>query len=137
MKEHPISELLQSVVTKMGTMVDVNLVVGDAITSHESIIIPVSKVRCGFVSGGLDQKKNRLDGDDAYPFGGGAGGTILITPVAFLVCQEKEVKVLHLNESSHQFDRIIDTLSKMLEKVFNKNQETNSKQELEIYRVEK
>ena len=27
MKEHPISELLQSVVTKMGTMVDTNLVV--------------------------------------------------------------------------------------------------------------
>lgn len=135
MKEHPISELLQSVVTKMGTMVDVNLVVGDAITSHESIIIPVSKVRCGFISGGFDQKKNRLDGDDAYPFGGGAGGTILITPVAFLVCQEKEVKVLHLNESSHQFDRIIDTISRMIEKAFTKRAEQTK--EPEIYQVEK
>lgn len=116
-------------------MVDVNLVVGDAITSNDAIIIPVSKVRCGFISGGLDQKKNRLDDSENYPFGGGAGGTILITPVAFLVCQAQEVKILHLNESSHQFDRIIDTLSKLLEKVVTKK--SSESNEPTVYQVEK
>ena len=134
MKEHPISELLQSVINKMGTMVDVNLVVGDAITSHESIIIPVSKVRCGFISGGFDQKKNRLDGDDAYPFGGGAGGTILITPVAFWL-PRKGSQSFAFKRIVHQFDRIIDTISRMIEKAFTKRAEQTK--EPEIYQVEK
>lgn len=138
MSEHPISELLQISMSKIREMIDVNIVVGSPIDMGESQIIPVSKVRCGFVSGGVDQKRNRFDEDSIFPFGGGAGGTMTITPIAFLVCQESEIKILHLDESSHLYDRIIDGVSKLIEQIFPfKNVKKSEDNNPIVYTVEK
>ena len=72
-------------------MVDVNTIIGDPIeTPDGSVILTVSKVGFGFAAGGSEFK---LDGDSSggdqgqskvHPFGGGSGGGVSITPIAFL-----------------------------------------------------
>lgn len=137
MSEHPISELLQISMAKIREMIDVNIVVGSPIEMNGSLIIPVSKVRCGFVSGGIDQKRQRFDDENLSPFGGGAGGTMTITPVAFLVCQGQDVKILHLEESSHLYDRIIDGITKIFEQVFPSKKDQTKENDPLVYTVEK
>lgn len=115
--EHQISELMKISMANIRELIDVNIVIGNPITHQDKIIIPVSKVKCGFVSGGIDQKKLRGDDSNHNPFSGGAAGNLSITPVAFLVCTESEVKVLHLDDNSHIFEKIIESVPDLFEKI--------------------
>lgn len=121
--EHQISELMKISMTNLRELIDVNIVIGNPITSNNTIIIPVSKVKCGFVSGGIDQKKLRLDDTNKNPFGGGAAGNLSITPVAFLVCKNDDVKVLHLDDNSHIFEKIIEAVPELFDKIMKKPNE--------------
>lgn len=115
--EHQISELMKISMNSIRDLVDVNIIIGDAIKTGVATIIPVSKVKCGFVSGGIDQKKGKMDDTGKPPFGGGACANLSIVPVAFLVCQDDEVRVLHLEENSHIFEKLIDLVPDVIEKI--------------------
>ncbi len=119
--EHQISELMKISMTNIRELIDVNIVIGNPITFKDTIIIPVSKVKCGFVSGGIDQKKLKFDDTNKNPFGGGAAGNLSITPVAFLVCKDSDVKVLHLDDNSHIFEKMIEAVPDLLDKIMKKN----------------
>jgi len=110
MEQHPISELLKISLSNLEKIIDVNVIVGDVINLEDAKIIPISKVKCGFISGGFDQKKPK-DITDNYPFGGGTGGNVSITPVAFLVYHQNKVELLHLDEGSYIFEKIIDLIT--------------------------
>lgn len=119
--DHPISELLKLSVESITNVIDVDVIIGNPIKLEKTTLIPISKIKCGFISGGLDQKAN-----DEYinktPFGGGAGAHATITPIAFLVESENTVKLLHLDEGAHKFDTIIDMAKSVVEKLnFEKN----------------
>lgn len=124
--EHQISELMKISMANIRELIDVNIVIGNPITSNDTIIIPVSKVKCGFVSGGIDQKKLRMDDTNKNPFGGGAAGNLSITPVAFLVCKDSNVKVLHLDDNSHIFEKIIEAVPELLDKIMKATKSENS-----------
>lgn len=113
--EHPISELLKLSVESITDIIDVDVVIGKPIKLETTTVIPISKIKCGFVSGGLDQKKVKEKMENS-PFGGGAGAQATITPIAFLVESEGNVKLLHLDEGAHKFDSIIDTIKEVLSK---------------------
>lgn len=113
--EHPISELLKLSVESITDIIDVDIVIGNPIKLENATVIPISKIKCGFVSGGLDQKKIK-EKTELSPFGGGAGAQASITPIAFLVECEREVKILHLDEDAHKFDSIIDSIKEILSK---------------------
>lgn len=116
--EHPISELLRISMGNIKDMIDVNIIVGDPIEMRNASIVPVSKIKCGIVSGGTDQKLGRsIESARDYPFGGGAGGTWSITPIAFLVAANDEVKVLHLEESSHILEKMIDFVPNLIDQL--------------------
>ena len=78
-----IIQLLDISVDKIKSMVDVNVVMGKMMTYNNVSVIPISKVKCGFISGGVDQKENQETKKN--PFGGASGGTMTLTPIAFLV----------------------------------------------------
>jgi sporulation protein YtfJ len=96
-------------------MVDVTKVVGDAVETPDGhIIIPVSKVTFGFVTGGSEfdtneeEKKNQAQSQQqAFPFGGGSGGGVSIQPMAFLVVGPGEIRLLPVDRSAI-FDRLVD-----------------------------
>ena len=109
-----IIQLLDISVDKIKSMVDVNVVMGKMMTYNNVSVIPISKVKCGFISGGVDQKENQETNKN--PFGGASGGNMTLTPIAFLVILENDAKVLHLDEHSHILENLIDLIPDTINK---------------------
>ena len=109
-----IIQLLDISVDKIKSMVDVNVVMGKMMTYNNVSVIPISKVKCGFISGGVDQKENQETKKN--PFGGASGGTMTLTPIALLVILENDAKVLHLDEHSHILENLIDLIPDTINK---------------------
>jgi len=109
-------------------MIDVNTIVGDPVeTPDGGVILTVSKVGFGFAAGGseftLDGNNSDANGqqntENKHPFGGGSGGGVSITPVAFLIVNSSGVKLLHLDENTHLYDKILDLAPQAIEKIQN------------------
>src|SRR5699024_1059325 len=87
MDEHPIQGLMTSAMETLKDMIEVNTISGDPVESPDgSVIIPVSKVGFGFAAGGSEFNSNQSQddsGEATLPFGGGSGGGVSMTPVAF------------------------------------------------------
>ena len=116
--EHPISDLLKLSVESITNVIDVDVIVGNPIKLDKTTLIPISKIKCGFVSGGLDQKMVE-NYETKQPFGGGAGAHATITPIAFLIEIDGNIKLLHLDEGAHKFDTILDLAKSVVEKINN------------------
>ena len=81
MAANPINELTDNSMKNLRALVDSNTVIGNPVTTPDgTTILPVSKVSFGFGTGGSD-----LPATQKELFGGGAGGGVSITPIAFLV----------------------------------------------------
>ncbi|KHD84657.1 sporulation protein YtfJ [Bacillus ginsengihumi] len=125
MGSHPIEGLMTAAMENLKEMVDVNTIIGDPVeTPDGSVILTVSKVGFGFAAGGSQfntkAKQDTNQNGQAQvdlPFGGGSGGGVSITPIAFLIVQSTGVKMLHLDESTHLFDKIIDIAPSVVEKI--------------------
>ncbi|AGE23376.1 GerW family sporulation protein [Geobacillus zalihae] len=132
MTNHPIQGLMTTAMENLKQMIDVNTIIGDPVeTPDGSVILTVSKVGFGFAAGGsefmLDGQQNGHQGAQAggngqaqgngHPFGGGSGGGVSITPIAFLVVNSSGVKLLHLDESTHLYEKILDVAPQAFEKI--------------------
>ena len=126
MEEHPIEGLMSAAMNSIRDMVDVNTIIGEPIeTSNNIIIIPISKVGFGFASGGSEfntetvNEYTKRDKDEQIhyklPFGGGSGAGVSISPVAFLVIQGNNVKLMPVCHNS-AIDRLLDYVPDLLEK---------------------
>lgn len=114
---HPIGELTESTLQKIKEMIDVNTIIGESIITPDGVtLIPVSKVSLGFVSGGSDfSSKNTQQPNN---FGGGSGAGVNITPVAFLVVKEGNVRLLSITPpAANTVDRVIELVPDIMEKV--------------------
>ena len=128
MGNHPIGDLMETVMQKIRDMVDVNTIVGQPIPTVDGItLIPVSKVSFGFAGGGTDFETKHHQNGDNKPFGGGTGAGVNITPVAFLVVRNGDVKILNvLPPASTTIDRAIEALPDVVDRIggiMNKNKE--------------
>ena len=81
--EHPIDNLMKNTMESLKSMVDVNTVIGDAITTNDGgIILPISMVTLGFASGGTEFADNLTEKAlSSYPFGGGSGAGMSVKTV--------------------------------------------------------
>lgn len=134
MSEHPIQGLMTTAMENLKEMIDVNTIIGDPVeTPDGSVILTVSKVGFGFAAGGseftVDGQSNGSDKSNV-PFGGGSGGGVSITPVAFLIVSSSGVKMVHLDENTHLYERILDLAPQAVDKIQqmfeNKNKNDNS-----------
>lgn len=119
MADHPINGLMQTALSSIKQMVDVNTIVGTPIsTADGTTIIPVSKVSFGFGSGGCDipSKVPLAQGQDNC-FGGGSGAGVSIIPVAFLVSSNGYVKLMPVAASTTTVDRVIDSVPGVVDKI--------------------
>ncbi|WP_087971923.1 GerW family sporulation protein [Oceanobacillus rekensis] len=118
--EHPIEGLMTTAMENLQKMVEVNTIIGDPVKSPDgSLIIPVSKLGFGFAAGGSEFNSNQSQGDSnaTLPFGGGSGGGVSITPVAFLIVSEQGIKMVHLDQNTHLYEKMIDFAPQVIEKV--------------------
>ena len=141
-QQHPIENLMLTAMNSIKDMVDVNTIIGEPIeTSNNTIIIPISKVGFGFAAGGSEFKGETIDEytkrekeegiQYRLPFGGGSGAGVSIAPVAFLVVQPNNVKLLPVEHCS-AIDRLLDYVPDLMEKaniILNKNIQ-NKKEEM-------
>lgn len=119
MSDHPIEGLMTTAMENLKDMIDVNTIIGDPVeTPDGSIIMTVSKVGFGFAAGGSEFMTNKQgNGQEKSPFGGGSGGGVSITPIAFLIVNSSGVRMLHLDENTHLLDKIIDLAPAVIDKI--------------------
>ena len=113
-----LPNMLENTIAKIREMVDVNSVIGTPITTPDGVtIIPVSKVSVGVGGGGSDFVSKNANNQE-NPFGGGAGGGVKVSPVAFLVVKEGSVRVLPIPAPANTTaDRIVEQVPDVLEKI--------------------
>jgi sporulation protein YtfJ len=141
MSDHPIQGLMTTAMESLKEMIDVNTIIGDPVeTPDGSVILTVSKVGFGFAAGGSEfklagsQSQGKGEGQSqssSHPFGGGSGGGVSITPIAFLIVNSQGVKMLHLDESTHLYEKILELAPQAIDKIqqmFSKKDE--SKQQI-------
>lgn len=128
MSDHPIQGLMTTAMESLKEMIDVNTIIGDPVeTPDGSVILTVSKVGFGFAAGGSEFKLDQSQASSgsqgqgqskpSHPFGGGSGGGVSITPIAFLIVNSHGVKMLHLDESTHLYEKILELAPQAVDKI--------------------
>ncbi|MDV2887969.1 spore germination protein GerW family protein, partial [Alkalihalophilus pseudofirmus] len=81
------------------------------------------------MSGGSGNQSQGQQGQgQQLPFGGGSGAGVSITPIAFLIVNSSGVKMLHLDESTHLYEKILELAPQAVDKIqqmFSKKNESN------------
>ena len=127
MSEHPIESLMNTAMSNLRDMIDVNTVIGETIElENGTAIVPISKVAFGFAAGGSEfnmgtletSRKQGIDEESKYslPFGGGSGAGVNIQPVGFLVITENTAKMIPVDHCS-AIDKLLDYVPDLLEKI--------------------
>ena len=119
MGNHPIDGLMSTAMQNIKEMVDVDTIVGAPVESPDgSVIIPISRVAFGFAAGGSEFGKKPNEADAM--FGGGSGGGVSISPVAFMVVGQGQIKLLPIGANLTPVDRILDFIPGIIEKINDK-----------------
>ena len=116
MGEDKITGLLNTSMEKIKEMLKVGMIIGDPINVGGNVFVPVARIKCGFISGGMDELVKNNDKKD-LPFAGATGGTINVTPIAFLASCQDKVEVLHLSSDTHILEKTIDGTSEITSKL--------------------
>ena len=113
-----LPNMLDNTISKIREMVDANSVIGESITTPDGVtIIPISKISIGLGGGGSDfVSKNPNQHEN--PFGGGVGAGVKVTPVAFLVVKEGNVRVIPVAVPANTTaDRLVEMVPDTLDKI--------------------
>ena len=110
-----VPNMMEGMLHKIREMIDANTVMGNPVTTPDgTTIIPISKVSIGFGGGGSDFATNKA----SNPFGGGAGGGVKVTPVAFIVVSNGNVRMLPVAQAANTTaDRLVEMIPDNLDKV--------------------
>lgn len=115
MDKHPIETIMSTTMENIRDMIDVNTVVGDAVTPAEgTVIIPISRVSFGFVAGGGEyglKTPQPTAGD--LPFAGGTGAGVTVQPMGFLVVKNDQVRLTPAQYYA-PVDRVIEMIPPLL-----------------------
>ena len=131
MGEHPIHNLMKISMENIKQMVDVDTIVGNPVnTESGDTIIPISKVAFGFAAGGSEfESTTNTNSYQNPPFGGGSGGGVSITPIAFLVVNQQGVEIKHLEERTHLYERLLEQVPKTVNSIMNEFDKDSKKGE--------
>ena len=113
-----LPSMLENTIAKIRELVDSNSVVGEPIIAGDGVtIIPISKISVGFGGGGSDFTAKGAAGQD-MPFGGGVGGGVKVTPVAFMIIKDGNVRMVPVAVPANTTaDRLVEMLPETLDKL--------------------
>lgn len=113
MSANNIKEVMDTTMDKLRAMVDADTIIGTPITVGEMTILPVSKVSFGVATGGSDfPSKTQKE-----IFGGGGGAGVSINPIAFIVVNKGEIKMMQIYNDATSIDKAITMAPELLDKV--------------------
>ena len=113
-----LPNMLENTIAKIREMVDVNSIIGEPIVTADGVtIIPISKVSSGVGGGGSDFV-SRHPNQESNPFGGGVGGGVKVTPIAFLVIRGDSVRMMPVATApSTTVDRVVEMVPDALDRI--------------------
>jgi len=85
-------------------------IIGKAVTVGDKTVIPVVKITFGFGAGGGQRDKDKTD-----EYGGGGGGGAKIEPAAFIIMDDKGIRLLPAGKG--KWDTIIEAIPGFARKV--------------------
>ena len=116
MDENPINNMIDIALTKLRDMAQSDTVIGEPVAMPNGVTaIPVCKVTVGFASGGSDLPNK----GSMQLFGGGSGGGVTVTPIAFLVTSKEGVKLLQLDTIGTTADNVVRAIPDVIDKISN------------------
>ena len=119
MDKHPIGDLMETTMKSIREMIDINTIIGQPISTADGItLVPVSKVSFGFASGGTDFKGKNQQPAQQNSFGGGTGAGVNISPVAFVVIKNGNVKIMSVEPPEQTtIEKLFDSAPEIIDKV--------------------
>jgi len=113
-----LPNMLDNTITKIREMLNANSVVGEPISTPDGVtIIPISKISVGLGGGGSDFVSKNVNRHE-NPFGGGVGAGVKVTPVAFLIVKDGNVRMLPVaTPANTTADRIVEMVPDTLDKI--------------------
>ncbi|KPI55363.1 spore protein [Clostridioides difficile] len=133
-----IQSLMETTLETIKGSIDANTIIGDPIKTDTTVVVPISKVTIGFGIGGGEyskgygEKEIELKSEKADTnFAGGSAGAISVQPVAFVVVESGETRIMSLDSNINLVDNILSITPRVLEKIqnmsqSNKNQDKNN-----------
>lgn len=112
-QQKPLNDLTDASMSNLRSLVDVNTIIGDPITTADGVtIIPVSKVSFGYGSGGSDLPVQTPD-----KFAGATGGGVTLQPLAFLVINGSDVRLLQMQTADNTGDRLVNAGASAIDRI--------------------
>lgn len=138
-----IQSLMETTLETIKGSIDANTIIGDPIQTESTVVVPISKVTIGFGIGGgeysrgydnnsIDRSNDReirKDDRNDSNFAGGSAGAISVSPVAFVVVENGETRLMSLDSSINLVDNILTVTPRVIEKIqsLSKKNEDNNK----------
>ena len=131
MEENRINEIISTSLDKIKELSETGTVIGEQIkTESGTVLIPISKVSLGFVSGGVDFSGKKAGEDknqkNSVVFSGGGGTGLTVSPIGFLVIKPngdvnmlnvKSPEIVYNNSTVAAVGNIIEKTPEVLKKL--------------------
>lgn len=123
-QQQPISDFTNASMQNLKTLIDVNTIIGDPISTSDGItIIPFSKVSFGYGTGGADLPVEKTD-----KFAGCSGGGVTIQPLGFIIINKGSVEIKQLETADNTNDRLINAGANVVDKLIGFIPKKNNKE---------
>lgn len=117
MSKTEINEMIGTMMESIKEVVKVSTVVGESVSAPDgSLIIPVTKVSCGFGATGVEIPTKTAIKEE-YPFGGGSGGGLSVEPMGFMVLKDGNVRIVPMVTEQTTVEKVIDMVPPMVDKL--------------------
>lgn len=122
--ESKMNLVLDTAIKNITSILDVNTVVGKPIdTLDGSLVIPITKVTIGLLSGGGEYGKVTIfKNNDDLPFSAGNGSVVSIKPCAFLIKEKNSDSYKILSVGCSSYDKLIDKGADLIDKITKSNE---------------
>ena len=122
MSENSIKNIMDTTMEKLKGMIKADVITGEPVVVGDITLIPVSKVAYGLATGGSAfPTKNQ-----SQLFGGGGGAGVTISPIAFIVINGDNVKMLPVYNELTTLEKAVTMAPEIIDKakdLFKKDKE--------------
>ena len=120
-KNEKINSLIDSSVSKLESLVDVNSIIGKPILTASGFqVIPFSKITLGNLSGGGEYGDVKVVKETAsFPFAGGSGAVVSMKPLGFIIDDGKSCRIMRITEEP--LDNLIERAGEIMKDVLTKD----------------
>ena len=109
-----LKDIMSGTVDNIKSMANVDTIIGDPVDLGDGIkAIPVSKVSYGLASGGSDIPSAKAKDI----FGGGGGAGVTVSPVAFLIVQNGNVKIMSVDSHPTSLDKAMELIPDLFDRI--------------------